>query len=260
MTTWTYGGTALTSFGTVRLIEDYLDAPARRGDNITIPFRHGAIFSQKYYDQRSISFGITVVGTSAATLESTLDTMRALFSPMTQQTLAMTLESAAVRNISATVDRPLQVERLTSRYARVIIEFMCTEPFWRLSTVIADNTVTINANPKAMTVANPGTAIETNPTIILTGPLSNTVITNSTTGSVLTYTGTIASPRVVTIVRAATGEYTATTDLAANVIANVTHSGTPEFMRLNPGNNTLSIADGTATTGTVKMSFYAPFL
>jgi phage-related protein len=260
MTTWTYGGTALSSLGKVTLINDYLDIASRRGDNITIPFRHGSIFTQKYYDQRTLSFGIAVTASSAANLESTFDTMRALFAPMTQQTLAMTLESAAVRNISATVDRPIQVERVTNTFARVVVEFTCTEPFWRLSTVIADNTTTINASPKAMVVANPGTAIETNPTIILTGPLSNTVITNSTTGSVLTYTGTIASPRVVTIVRSSTGEYTATNDLAANVIANVTHSGTPEFMRLNPGNNSLSIADDTATTGTVKMSFYAPFL
>lgn len=260
MTTWTYGGTALTTYGKVTLINDYLDAPARRGDDTMIPFRHGKVFNKKYYDSRSLSFGLAITAATATALESTFDSMRQKFALNTEQTLAMTMNDATVRNISATVNQPLNVERVTNTFARVVVQFDCADPFWRLSTAIADNTTTINANPKAMTVTNPGTAPETNPTIILTGPLSNTVITNSTTGSVLTYTGTIASPRVVTIVRSANGDYTATDDLAANVIANVTHSGTPEFMLLNPGNNSLSIADGTATTGTVKMSFYAPFL
>jgi len=31
-------------------------------------------------------------------------------------------------------------------------------------------------------------------------------------------------------------------------------------MVFNPGDNTLSITDATATTGTVKASFYAPYL
>jgi hypothetical protein len=86
------------------------------------------------------------------------------------------------------------------------------------------------------------------------------VITNNTTGSVLSYNAAIASPRVVTISQNAYGEYIAVDDLNTNVIQNVTHSGTPEFMRLNPGNNSLSITSDVATTGTVKMSFYAPYL
>ena len=72
--------------------------------------------------------------------------------------------------------------------------------------------------------------------------------------------GTIASPRVVTIQLAAGGDWTATTDLGANVIANVTHSGAPSLFVFNVGANTLSVADDTHTTGTVGFSFYAPFL
>lgn len=260
MTTWIFGGTALSSFGKVTLINDYLDFVERRGENIIVPYQHGRVFVEKYFDERKLSFGIAVVGTSASDLETKMDTMRALFAPRTQQTLAMTREDTTVRNAQATVDKALGVERLSDKIARVVVDFTMPSPFFRLSTAIADNTTTINANPTAMVFSNPGTVEERNPTITLTGPLSNTVITNSTNGCVLTYTGTIASPRVVTITTNSQGEYIATNDLGTNVIGNITHSGSAALMVLNVGSNTLSIADDTHTTGAVKISFYAPFL
>ena len=260
MTTWTFGGTALTSFGKVTLIDDYLELPTRRGENIILPFRHGTVFAQKYYGERVLTFGIAINAASATALETTFDNMRKLFSLRTEQTLAATMEDSTVRNASASVNSPLEVKRFTNTFARVTVEFSLAKPYFRLSTAIADNTTTINASPKAMTVTNPGTVEERDATIILTGPLLNTVITNSTTGGTLTYTGTIASPRVVTISTSATGEYVATTDLGANVIGNITHTGASALMVFNPGDNTLSITDGTATTGTVKVTFSAPFL
>lgn len=260
MTTWSFGGTALSTFGKVTLINDYLDMPARRGENQVIPFRHGSLPVAKYYSERKMVFGIAVIAASATALETSFDTMRKLFAVNTQQTLSSTREDSSVRTAQATVDMPLQVERVSDKIARVIVEFTVASAFFRLSTAIADNTTTINANPKAMTVTNPGTIEERDATIILTGPLSNTVITNSTNGCVLTYTGTIASPRVVTISTNSTGEYVATNDLGTNVIGNITHSGASALMVFNTGDNTLSIADATHSTGTVKVTFNAPYL
>lgn len=260
MTSFTFGGTALTTFGKITVLNDYLDSPSRRGNDQTIPFQHGAVFVQKYYDSRSITMGIAITAATATALETTFDNMRKLFGVRTQQTLSMTREDATVRTAQAVVNKDLQVDRKTSTLALVVVEFELARPFWRLSTVIGDNTTTINASPKAMTVTNPGTIEERDATIILTGPLQNTVITNSTNGCTLTYTGTIASPRVVTIQTAASGEYTATTDLGANVIGNVTHSGAAALMVFDTGDNTMSITDATATTGTVKVTFNAPYL
>ena len=258
--TFKYGGTSLTSFGVVTLLDDYLDMPQRRGENQTIPYRHGTSFVQKFFDQRNISIGITVFAASQTALEAAMDTMRGLFAPRTEQTLELTTTAGAVRNISASVDNPIQFARVSDRIARVVVDFTCCSPFFRLSTVIADNTTTINSNPKAMVVTNTGTVEERDPVITLTGPLQNIVITNSTNGAVLTYTGTIASPRVVTISTSASGEYIATTDLGVNVIGNITHSGSAALMTFNVGANTLSIASDIVTTGTVKCSFYPPFL
>lgn len=259
MTTWSFGGTALSTFGRVTVVHDYLDIGNRRGENILIPYRHGRIYVPKYWDERRITIGLGIIGTSASDLESKIDTLHALVSSLTQKTLSQTREDATVRTVLASVDTPMQVERFSAVIAKAVIEFTLPFPFFRLSTEVSTNETTINANPKAMTVNNPGTVEERDATIVLTGPLENTVITNSTTGYVLTYTGTIASPRVVTI-SIVNGEIVASDDLGANKISNITHSGGSALMVFEPGNNSLSVADDSHSTGKVRFRFYAPFL
>ena len=258
--TWKFGGTDLSTFGTITLLDDPMDLPDRRGSDITIPYQHGSIHTDKYYDSRTIAFGIAIRDSTISGMQTKFDNLRKLIAPKAQQTLEYTLDDATIRTAQAVVNKKMNVVHETILLARVVVEFYLARPFFRLNTAIADNTTVINANPKAMTVTNPGSVEECDPIIILTGPLANTVITNSTNGCVLTYAGTIASPRVVTIQTSAAGEYTATDDLGTNVIGNIGHSGAPSLMVINPGANALSIADDTHTTGTVKISFNAPFL
>jgi len=262
MTTWTYGADDynLATFGKVTLIDDYLGMSRKRGSNQIIPYQHGTVFVPKYYDERTLVFGIAVIAESAELLETTFDTMHALFALRTEQTLTQTREDTTVRTAQASVSGGIDVERVSDKIARVTFEFLMSKPYFVLNEVIADNTITINTNPKAMTVTNPGTFEERNPTTILTGPLENTVMTNSKNGNVLTYTGIIASPRVVTISTNSSGEYIAVTDLGVNVIGNITHSGSAALMVIDVGDNVFSIADDEATTGTVKVTFSAPFI
>lgn len=259
MTTFTFGGTALTSFGKVTIVNDYLDLPERRGDNQLIPYKHGTVFTQKYYDQRTITLGIAINAASGSALESTFDNMRKLFSPRAEQVLAMTMEDSTVRNAYASVNKSIQVDRRSDKVALAVIEFDLSSPFWRLSTAIADNTVTVNASPKAWTVTNPGTVQETDPIITLVGPLTNPVITNTTNSVSLTYTGAISAGGTI-LIGSTNGEYYATLGGTTSVIGNVTHSGNAALMVFEPGANTLSITSSVTTTGTVKASFYAPFL
>ena len=262
MTSWTFGGTALTTFGKVTLINDYLDIAERRGDNQIIPYKHGRVFVEKFFDERTLTFGIAVTAANALALEALFDTIRAKLSPRTQQVLAMTMEDATVRNVNATVNSQMDIERVTNSFARVTIEFSLADPLWRLSTAIADNTLTINASPKAMTVTNPGNVEERDPTITIDGPFSSITIANSTTGASVTYTGAIGAAETVTIGTNSSGEYYATLSTgSANVIGNVTHSGSAALMTFAAGANTLAITSaGGNNTGTVKISFYAPFL
>jgi phage-related protein len=259
MTTFTYNGTDLSTLGNITVIDGYLDMPERRGSNVELPFRDGTVFTSKYYDERVIVFGIAVLGSSLSDLETKMNTIRALFSQRTQKTLSITYEDASVKTAQVTIDKPLQVSRVQS-LARIVVEMTMSKPYFRLSTAIADNTVTIDASPKAMTVSNPGSVEERDPVIILTGPLTNPVITNSTNGCVLTYTGAIDAGHTVTIQTATTGEYTATHSVSGNVIGNITHSGAPCLMVFDVGDNTMSITSSVTTTGTVKVSFYAPFM
>jgi phage-related protein len=259
MTTWTFGGTPFSTYGIVTLINDYMDVPERRGDNILIPFRHGRTFVQKYYEERTLVFGIGVNTASAAALEAAIDVLKADFAPSTEQTLAMTMEDATVRNVQATVNRPIEIQRKSARLALVVVSFELAFPFWRLSTAIADNTTTIDASPKAMAVTNPGTVEERDPTIILTGPLTDVTITNSTLSTTLTYTGVISAGHTVTI-GTSSGEYYATHSVSGDVIGNISHAGSSSLLPLAVGSNSLSITSTVTTTGTVKVTFYAPYL
>jgi hypothetical protein len=256
---WSFGGTALSTYGVVTLIGDYFDLPERRGENQLIPYRHGRTHVEKFYDQRKITVGIAVVENSQAAQEQMFDTMHQSFSLRTQQVLSYTLADASVRQALATIDTPMQVEWINDTFARVVLEFTLTEPFFRSDT-ITDPSETIDESPKAMQVTNDGTVEERNPTIILTGPLENVAITNTENGCILIYTGEIDDGDTVTIQQASSGEYTAVHSVDGNVIGNITHEGSTALMVLIPGDNDLSIESDVETTGTVQITFYPPYI
>jgi len=257
--TWTYGSVDLSTFGVITKLDDSFAMPERRGDNILLPYQHGRRFVPKFYDERVMSFGIAMWRDTLAELETAIDDLHELLSLSTQQTLTQTRADASVRNALASVDKPLQVAR-KGRLARVVIEFTLADPFFYGPTLIADNTTTIDASPKTMVVANPGTEPERNPVILLTGPLEDTELVNTANTTSVKYTGVIAAGQTVTIQTSSTGEYTAVHSTLGNVIGNLTHSGSAALLVIDKGNNSLQITDGVATTGTVRVSFYPPYM
>ena len=263
---FTYGSTALSTFGKVTQINDYLDIPERRGENQVIPYRHGTVFAKKYFNERKMTFGMAVTAATATALETKFDTMRAKFAPLTEQVLSVTLESGAIRTANAIVDRPIEVDRKTNTLAFVVVEFTLANPIWRSSVLYTVDSDAIDGTPtpQTLTVANGGTIEERDPVLVLTGPLKNPVITNTTptVPVILTYTGTIANAATVTIQTATTGEYTATHSVSGNVIGNVTHSGSSALMVFEVENNAVTIADDNYAGGNAKLNvnFYTPFL
>jgi hypothetical protein len=260
MTTWTYGNTTLTTYGKVTLINDYLSSPARRGNNMVIPFRHGNIFVKKFYDERIMTFGIAVTAASLTALEAVFDAMRAKFAPLTEQVLQATMTDATVREANAIVNGAIQVEPITSTFAKVVVEFSLARPFFRSNTAIASTIATIDADNHDLVVDNTGTIEERDPTIILTGPLNDVVITNTTNGLTLTWTGDLADAgHHVDISTNSTGEYIALLDNSTNEIGNVTHTGDTALMVFNVGVNHLHIHSDVTTTGTVEVTFKPPY-
>ena len=262
MATFEFGDTELSSFGSVAVLNDYLSTPARRGDNIVIPFHHGSVFVKKFYEERVMTFGIAVQAADLTALETALDNMRVLFAPNTEQLLEETMGDSSVRNAYASVNAPIQVEMFGPRMAKVVVEFVLSCPFFRAENAITSTIATIDADNHALVVDNTGTVEERDPHIILTGPLNDVVITNDN-GLVLTYTGDIPSGSHVDIYTSATGGYVAYLDDGSpplvNVIGNVTHTGDTALMVFAVGENTLSIHSDVTTTGTVEVTFYAPY-
>lgn len=260
MSSWSYRGTSLDTLGIVTLVTDSFKMPARRGGNVLIPFHDGRVFVEKRFEQRSMALGLEVSANSLSELEAGIDAVKMLFGRRSLGTLTQTLEDLTTRSIQAEYTGDLDPRRSSPLSVRMLLEFVCPDPFFR-SSVLTTDTTTINASPKTYTVNNPGTADERNPRIVLAGPLSSPEITNTTNGVSLQYTGSISAGHSVTIdVDVDTGEFTAVTDLAVNVIGNVTHDGDAAFFVLDAGNNALSVTDGTHTTGTVTIEFYPPYL
>ena len=248
----------MDSLGIVTLVSDSLKMPERRGDNKLIPQRDGRIFAEKKFEQRSMSLGLEVGADTLSELESAMDVVKTLFGRRSLGALVQTLEDLSVRTLQAEYTGDLNLSRVSPLSVKLLLDFIAPDPFFR-SSVLKTDTQTIDASPKAYTFNNPGTADERNPKIVLTGPLNNTVILNLTNGVSFTYGATIPAPRVVTF-QTVNGEYVATDDLGANVIGNISHVGDSAFFVLDAGDNSLSVADDTHTTGTVKMEFYPPYL
>jgi phage-related protein len=259
---WKYNNVDLSTFGVITTFDDFLDLPEARGRNMMIPFQHGTRFTQKFYDERSLQMGITITAATADALETALGSLRALLAPRVEQTLSMTLADTTVRTVPASVNKSMQINRPVPWVAKLVIEFELSQPFFRLSTLIADNTVVVNSSPKAWVVTNPGTAIEYRPTITIDGPFTSITILNSINGVSLTYIGTIGAAETVIISADANGNASAILSTgSANVISGVSHSGASALMIFNPGANTMSITSaGGNNTGTVKASFYPPYV
>jgi hypothetical protein len=262
MTTWAFNGIDLSTYGIVTLIDDDLDTAAKRGEDLLVPFQDGRKFRPKFFDSRSLIFGIAMKTATAAALETLIDHLKLnLISPRGQKYLVQTREDASTRRALASIERDYQLKRESHNFAQLVLDFELADPYFRSPTLIADNTLVINASPKTMEVTNPGTAEESNPTILLTGPLTNVLIVHPLLGTSLLYTGVIAGGAYVTI-GTLNSRYYATHSSLGNVMGNVTHPGDSALLRLSPGTdpNELTITSDVYTTGSVKVSFYPPYL
>ncbi len=254
---WKFAGRWLDEFGIVTEIDNYLDIAARRNDNILVPYRDGRVHATKYFDQRTLTFGILLVQKSVMELEILLDDMKTIFGVRSLQTLQAAFRGG-VRAGQAEVVGAMQVQRDEDNplIARCLIDFLLPEPFLR-AVVLSTSTTTIDATPKTFTLNNPGTAEERKPVITLTGPLANTKVENLTNDVYVVYNAAIGAGHSVVI---DCEDWTAVDETGVNVLSDITHSGDPAFMVLQPGNNSMKVSDGVHTTGTVKIEFYPPYM
>ncbi len=253
--TWSFGGTDLTSAGAYKVI-DFASAnelPPVRSDNPEIPLREGRLHTEKLFDQRTLSLGMYLNGTSITDFESKLETFKQLFGSRTRQYLQRTMADTSIRRALAEVTR-FDVAQKGSMYAKLSVDFLLAEPFFRSVSATIDTQV-ISASPLEYELTNPGTAPDKSALIEFIGPLNYPKLTNLENGVYVAYNDAIADS-VITKIYVDTFQCLQGTTV---MLDKLVHSGDAYFMVLLPGSNTMKLETNT-TGGSVRITFYPPWL
>jgi hypothetical protein len=256
--TWEFGGTTLSMVANsgkyaVEEIDTFYNMPKVRGDNPEVPLREGRIHVEKVYDQRILTLGMWVVGTSESDYEERIDTLKQLFGSRDRQLLKRTMGDGSVRQAYAEVVNTLGFKAVGPLGGRFTVDFLVAGAFLRSDTQTSSGEVSVSASPTDFTVNNGGTVKDKSAVITFHGPLENPKLENLTNGIWVGLNDTLGAADEVAV---DVEEFTA--DPEAD-IGNVEHSGDTYFMVLEPGDNSMRLTTDT-TGGWVKVAFYAPYL
>lgn len=177
------------------------------------PQQHGSTDVGFLLDERMLNLALLITGTSLEAVDGYRDDLAAMLKPSaTSGKLRVTRDDGTVRQIDAHVagvmDFPNTLQDRIGASQTVVVQFEAADPIWYDPTLkniifdISDNTSGIEI-PLAVPVVYANTTVldavesityagkwETFPTIYITGPANDLVITNVTTGKVLDFTGT----------------------------------------------------------------------
>jgi hypothetical protein len=252
---WTFNSTNLDQAGKYTTQEiSGVDLPPVRQDNIIVPLREGRMHARKYFDQRTVTIGIVIQGTSQSDAEANVDALLALFGVRTQQLLIHVNAATVTTQNYAEVIQPVNLTWVSSTVARMAVNFVMSDPLFR-SPNIYELEVTVDSTAHAVDVVNAGAAEEHKSIILLTGPLEHAKLEHIALGVWVQYDAHLANADTVTI---DCYNYTAVHSVSGNVINSIKHSGDPKFMYFLPGTNHCHLTHANAgdTTGKVKVSFY----
>ena len=136
-------------------------------------------------------------------------------------------------------------------HVRTVVQLRASDPTWYDPQDV--DTIYTNANINGTQVYPNSGNWDVFPVIQLEGPITNPVITNSTTGQSISIVGTIAFPSFY-IIDLTYGAKTVVDDLGANKISTVTPSSNLATWSIIPGNNTIAIT-GTGTNINTRALF-----
>lgn len=250
--------------------------PPVRGENYKTAYRPGTRFRPKVPDEREITLVMWVTGLDPTQAENNysssydrsiqvMDNLRSLqklfWPPDTTKTLTRRWFSGNPSPTLLTASTEVEIvgimepEFTGPHRANFMVDLMAPDPFFygtqqTLSSLALDTpTAVINTGDNYTT----GKGVE----IIFTDQLSNPVLTNQTNGSWVKLGVDVAGGDFVTL----DGDsYTAIRDSdSTNLIAAVSHSGDNQWLRLEPGSNTLELTAASGT-GTVTVKWSAPYV
>lgn len=239
--------------------------PGRRGDNVALAYRPGALWVPKALEPRQLSLALWVKGSDAdgvipgagarAQFRQNLEALKALFG-VTERELVLTrriqtLSTLLVQTGKAECVGTLDPNMRGNTLAGLVVDLLMADPFWYGAQVAP-------AVPLAgATIVNAGNVRARWMTVVFTGPFTTQVtLTNQTLNSWLKYTGTVAGGETITI---DTSTGAAVSSVAGNVQDKISHSGTVGLLEFVPGNNAMLLAAG-GGSGNAVITYKPPFL
>ena len=255
MDLWGFGGTWFNLAGATNVtdISSALDLPPVKGSNADIPMREGKYALIKDFDQRMVTLGMALQGTSIRDFETKLDALKLLFGKRTRQYLQRTLEDSSVRRALAEVNK-FDVKLTSPISAKMTVDFVLAEIFFR-STIQTSDTQVISASPTLYNLTNAGNAAERAAIVTFIGTLDYPKLTNLTNGVYVGFNGAIANLVEVVV---DCGAFTCKQG-TTNYLNKLVHAGDAYFFKLEPGVNSLKVETNTLG-GSVRIQFYPPWL
>jgi hypothetical protein len=274
---WDINGTSLSQYGwsVATIGGSRYDLPPRRGENITLAYRPGAIHRPKLADARVITLLMWVVGMDPATGASTgdqvlrwndsWDFLRRLVWRADGSQVALTRRwrltvSGSPAVVAATAQAEISDSMSPTMTGRSRADFsmnlLLADPFFYGPLVTTDFALST-----PVVITNPGhdIAAHANLQVDFTGPLTNPRLTNTTPNPDVwvQYTGVIASGQTL---RLNVGSFTALRVAdGANLIGGISHAGSRFWMGLVPSTNTLTLT-ASSGSGSAQLRYQPPYV
>jgi hypothetical protein len=244
--------------------------PARRGENIVVPYLDGARFVKKNYDQRTETINMWVTPydqtgvipsgkTPKQQLEENMDYLKSLFgSPVGLVAYRKQMDNGSWRTANVEVSNAIEFTKPDdfSIHRVFSVELRFPDPFFYAEIATSD-TITPNSAAYSITHINPGTAVAKKLLIFNNGGLVNPKIENLDLGVWAKINSSIASGAIVTV---DTGGFAVTDSNGNDLIQTFAHSGDPAWMLLKPGVNNMKLTCDETPTGNISLQYFAPYI
>lgn len=255
-----------------------LGLPGRKGENINVPYAHGARYvPKKPLDERVITLSMWVKGTPSdgvrvvidpgppviyedrkITLQRNLDNLLQLFGQERLLNVSRKMADGSIRTIQAECKNPLHYVHMRTGEVRFAVDLLAPDPLFYGSLVEIAYPLTLVEH--AVTLQNPGTATTRRLEIVVEGATAGLKIENTTTGTWVRYgnttlateTLTITSPQNEAVRQLVDGE-------PENRVGLISHAGDPSFLVVAPGENALVITTESAPAATLTIKFLRPY-
>ena len=251
---------------------DGIGHPGVRTTEQPKPFDHGAFMSTEYLVPRVFSASVAVRAATAELTQAAVDALNQAWFFDATAPAAFETTTYVVVKLPGQVARRLygrprhsgfDIQRLVNARGEAELEFMAGDPRW-YSDTLNQGTFSVAAAVSGkgfnksfdygwggagtngtLSVVNAGN-FTTQPTVVLTGPLTNVQLLNETTGKTLTITYTLAASDTLTI------DFNAKTILLNGTASRYSaKSGT--WWSLVPGNNSLRmVVNSGSGSGTIS--------